>query len=447
MNVPQPRRRQGWPDVVTVLSVFLFLLLAVPSPMVITAMGQVGGPSTLLAFLCFLWWAWHQVARTSPEPGVPQWVRNAALLMMVCALASYARSAALPLPSDERSPADAELIRIIGAAGLVCVLATGVTDRDRLWTLVRRWALMAGALATLALVQVITQQVWVDRLSVPGLSRALNLALVQRGLITRPSGTSTHPIEFAAVMSMAMPLVFAAAARERRHPRLFRIMSLAVPLVVLMTGSRTAIVCGGVAFLVMMVSWSSRKRLVAVGLALLMAVALFVALPGFLGTIRSMFSGASNDPSVRSRTNSYRIAELYWGHHQWLGRGWGTFLPKYWVFDNQYLNLLVAGGVIGLLSLIVLLVMAVRSAVAARSLLADPLERELATAALAGTLAGAFALATFDVFAFQQASYTFFMLIGLCGATLRFAVLAPAGAPQTAQPHLTAGGAHGRGSA
>ena len=172
---------------------------------------------------------------------------------------------------------------------------------------------MAGALAALALVQVVTQQVWVDRLSIPGLSQALNLALVQRGLITRPSGTSTHPIEFAAVMSMSMPIVFAAAARERRRPRLFRVMSLAVPLVVLMTGSRTSIVCGGVAFLVMMLSWSRRKRLIAGGMAIVMAVALFVALPGFLGTIRSMFSGASGDPSVRSRTNDYRIAELFLG--------------------------------------------------------------------------------------------------------------------------------------
>ena len=76
----------------------------------------------------------------------------------------------------------------------------------------------------------------------------------------------------------------------------------------------------------------------------------------------------------------------------------------------------------------------------------DPLERELATAALAGTLAGAVALATFDVFAFQQASYTLFMLIGLCGATVRMAALERTGVDQTAQPHVTAKGALSRGS-
>ncbi len=419
MTAPAAGRVSRGPDAVTVLTLFLVLLYAIPSPMVLSAMGQVGGPSTLLALACFLWWGWHVVQRPASVPGVRHPVRNAALFFLLCVALSYAHSAGLPLPADERSPADAALIRMLGAVGLVCLVAEGVPDRERLWVFLRRWTLVIGALCVLALAQIVTKQVLVDRLSLPGLSPALNLALIQRGVITRPSGTSTHPIEFAAVMAMSMPLVFAVTASERRRPWLFRAIALAVPLVVLLTGSRTAIICGGVAFAVMLFGWKAKTRLIAAGVAAVLMAGTFVVLPGFLGTLKGLFSGASNDPSVMSRTESYRIAGLYWDHHLWLGRGVGTFDPKYWVFDNMYLNLLVSGGVLCVVALVVLIAVSIRSALQARRLSTLPADRELAIAALAGVLAGAFALATFDVFGFAQAQDTFFLLVGLCGALLR----------------------------
>ncbi len=428
------QRTASPPDAVTILTIYLVLLLAIPASMVLSAMGQIGGPSTLLAVVCFLWWAWHRVHRNDHWDASAQPVRNAALLFLLAVAVCYVHSAGLALPGDERSSADGGLVRMVGAVGLVCVFAEGVDDRDRLWTFARRWVLGIGVMSALALVQIATGQLWVDRLSIPGLTPAEGLGLIQRGLITRPSGTATHPIEFSAMLAMTMPLVFAVAGRETRRPRLLKLIALCVPVVILLTGSRTALVCGAIAFLVMMTSWSRQARLVAGGLTALTLPVMFVAKPGLLGGLGALFSGASSDPSVTSRTNSYSIAAFYWEHHPWLGRGVGTLLPRYWIFDNMYLNLLVGGGLVVVAALLWLLLVAARSAVRASRRFTAPADKQLATAGLAGVLAGGLSLAFFDSLAFPQATGTLFLLIGLSGATFRLASDPKAVAAVPAEP-------------
>ena len=416
-----PLLSERGPDAASVLTAYAVCLLVIPSPMVFTAMGQVGGPSTLLALACFLWWAWDRLHEADSRVAVPMpsWVRTAALLNLVVVLVVYAHSAGLAIPLSERSPADAGLVRTLGWTGLVCVAVDGLSARDRLWTLARRIALVMGAISLLAAVQIVTNEVWVDRLSLPGLSAPEGLMLIQRGALLRPSGTSTHPIELSAVMAMAMPLVIAVAVREVRRPWLMRCIALALPAVLLLNGSRTAVVCGMVAFVVLFAGFGRQARLVAAGGFMVIISGLFVALPGFLGSITGLFKGASDDPSVTSRTDSYAMVLEFWSHHIWLGRGVGTFLPDYWILDNQYLNLLLGGGLIGLGAQLILFASAIASGVAAGRLAMDPHDRLLAFALLAGVCAGAVSWALFDVSAFAQAAGMLSLLIGMSGAALR----------------------------
>lgn len=416
-----PLQPERGPDAAAVLTAYVVCLLAIPSPMVFTAMGQVGGPSTLLALACFIWWAWDRLHQADDHFIVqtPSWVRTAALVNLVAVLVVYAHSAGLAIPVSERSPADAGLVRTLGWTGLVCVAIDGLSSRRRLWTLARRIALVMGAISVLTVVQITTAQVWVDRLSLPGLSDPGVLVLVKRGALLRPSGTSTHPIELSAVMAMAMPLVIAVAAREVRRPWLMRAIAIALPAVLLLNGSRTAVVCGLVAFVVMFAGFGRRARLLAAGGFLVTITAMFVALPGFIGSITGLFKGAGSDPSVASRTDSYAVVLEYWGHHPWLGRGVGTFLPEYWILDNQYLNLLLGGGLVGLAAQLVLFASAVASGVAAGRLAGEPHDRLLAYALVAGVCAGAVSWALFDVAAFAQAAGMLALLIGMTGAALR----------------------------
>lgn len=416
------------PDGTTALTGYLVLLLLIPAPMVVGALGQVGGPATLFALACFVWWAWdriHQLGDPAREGGRDGWVRAAGLLFLVVVLVVYTRSAGLALPPAERSPADGALLRNVGLVGLVCVAADGVVDRERLWSLARRAVLLLGAVCLLSAVQIATGEVWVDRISLPGLSAPQGLELIQRGTFLRTSGTSTHPIEFSAVLAMMMPLAFAVAARERRRPWLFRAVAAAAPVLLLMNGSRTALVCGLLAFVVMMTSWGRTVRLVASGALLAVLAVMFVTMPGFIGSLRGLFVGASEDPSVTSRTDSWAMVGEYWSRHPWLGRGVGTFLPEYWILDNQYLNLLVGGGVVTLAALLLLFGTAVRAGVGAARVADDPHDRQLAVALVAGVSAGALSWALFDAAAFPQAAGALFVLIGMCGAVHRAVVPAP----------------------
>lgn len=434
-----PRRWLARADATTALTLYLVLLLVIPSPMVLTALGQIGGPATLVALAAFAGFvlSWLLGPR-DPLPG-GRGVRNAALLFLLVFVTVYAHSNWLPLPIAERSPGDASLLRFIGFIGLVCLASTHINSRERLWKLVERFVLVIGAITVLAVAQMITGQQYVDRLSIPGLAGTIPDYMAVRGVLTRPSGTATHPIEYAAVLSMALPFTLALLAHGTTRPRLFRAIAALSVVVLLMTGSRTAIVCGVVVFAAMLPTWSRRTQLLSLVGGIAMVPVFFVAVPGFLGTMKGLFTGGSSDSSIVSRTNSYAIVGEYTGHHPWLGRGMGTFLSSYWIFDNQYLGLLVGAGVIGLLAMFALVWVAVASASRARRLLRAEDDRQLAAAARASALAGALALATFDAFSFAQAVGVFFFVIGMCGAVRRLADQLPESQPVREQGAWTTG--------
>ena len=113
-----------------------------------------------------------------------------------------------------------------------------------------------------------------------------------------------------------------------------------------------------------------------------------------------------------------------------VGKGFGTFLPKYWILDNAYLGMTIEAGFLGLLALLTLIVSGLVSARSARRALqaerdagpvdaADAHHVQFAQALLASVAAGAGGLAFFDAFAFPQTAGCFFLLIGLAGAMRR----------------------------
>ena len=137
-----------------------------------------------------------------------------------------------------------------------------------------------------------------------------------------------------------------------------------------------------------------------------------------------MFSNAGQDPSIASRTGSYDIAGEFISESPLVGKGFGTFLPKYWILDNAYLGMTIEAGFLGLLALLTLIACGL---VSARSRAQDlaartrPVRstRNMPRRVLASVAAGAGGLAFFDAFAFPQTAGCLFLLIGLAGAMLR----------------------------
>ena len=144
-----------------------------------------------------------------------------------------------------------------------------------------------------------------------------------------------------------------------------------------------------------------------------------VVTPNLLDSIIGLFSGVADDPSVASRTDSYTLGSQFIAQHPWFGRGLGTFLPKYIIFDNQYLLLLVTVGIVGTVAFIALGLTAIASLIQLRSRVLGESSRDLAVALAAAVASGFACLFMFDAFAFPMTTGLLFLIIGMSGALRR----------------------------
>lgn len=402
------------------LTGYLCLLLAIPSSMVVGALGSAGAPSAILAVGAFFLWLWFLIQRTGQYRRESSPVRTAGLIWLLIMLVVYAHAMATPLPADEISPADNGMLKLVGLVGILLVANDGITSLDRYRVFTRRLVIGGGLVAALGLLQYATKDLFIDRISIPGLTSSGGGAeLAVRSGLTRPSGTSTHPIEYGVVLTMILPFAVVYAMRAQRHRWVYRGVLVVMGMTILLSISRSAMLCAAVGLLVLSVTWSSAAKLRALVVLLGILATVYLTVPGVLGTITSLFTGVSEDPSIASRTGSYDIAYSFFLNSPVVGRGFGTFLPKYWILDNGYLGLLIEGGIVGLLGLLALIATAAFSAQKARRSVSDEFDRALAQAVLASVCSGSISLAFFDTFAFPQSAGCFFLVLGLAGALLR----------------------------
>lgn len=430
-------------DAVTLLSIYIILLLTIPAPMVLSPLGTAGSPATIVAMSGFGLWLWFQVQRDRHVFTGRQPVRAAMIGWLLVMVVVYAHAMSRPIPSDEISPADSGILRLLAMSGLVLVANDGIVSWRRHRVLVSRLVVGVGIVALLGIIQTATKQLWVDRISIPGLTTgASDWTLAARSGLARPSGTSTHPIEYGMVLTTTLPLAIALARSAPRRRWIYRACLLCISISTLLAISRSAMICAAVAVVAMVMSWPLLGKVKAILFSLAVATLVFLTVPGVLGTITNLFSGIDNDASVQSRTGSYDIAGMFIARSPILGRGFGTFLPKYWILDNGYLGLAIEGGAIGLLGLLSVILMAIGAARGASRVASSDIDREISRALMAAIMAGAAGLAFFDTFAFPQSAGVFFLLIGMAGAARRLALMDAA--PPGSLHSESVGGKHAR---
>lgn len=405
-------------DATTGLTVFIALQLAIPSALQLTALGGVGYLASLWALVLGAWWCWARIERGPLTPADRNPVRLASFALLCSVLVSYVLAMGRPMSPIESSQADLGVLRILVGVSLVLVASDGITSWSRLVTLLRRLTTAGGAFAALGLLQFFTAQSWTDWIALPGFTRSEDYASLQgRSGFVRASATALHPLEFAAALSMILPVaVSLALADTTRTPVRRWAAPVLMVLSLVLSGSRSAYLGLALGALVMSTRWSAAIRLRLGAAGALMAVLVFLTVPGMLGTIRNMFLFLGDDPSAQSRTASYRLVGQFVAAEPGFGRGLGTFLPMYRILDNQILLLLVELGVVGLT---IFLVLAGTSAIGAwrRSCaVADPLHRELGPALSASLVAGVSLLFFFDAFAFPISFGLLFLMLGVGGA-------------------------------
>ncbi|MGN6129887.1 MAG: O-antigen ligase family protein [Nocardioidaceae bacterium] len=406
-----------------VLTVYLVLLFAFPAPLVVHALGSAGGPATILAFAGAFLWGWFRLAR-EPSAGHRQPVKTAALLFALVVVVVYAHGMTRAVPAFEISPADSAMLRVFALVGIMLLAHDGLPTRERLHVLLRRVATGVGLLAFLALLQFVSGQLWVDRINVPGLVWNLTVQpeISGRNGLTRASGTATSPIELGVVLAMTLPLMITVTIHsEGRRRVLYGAMTAASSFALFLTVSRSALITAVVAIAFMLPAWSRPVRRRVLGLGVVLLGVVYVTVPGLLATFEALFLGVQNDPSARSRTGSFAYAGEFIARSPWLGRGVGTFLPDYHIFDNEYLLLMVEAGVVGVLAWLAMIGVCLLAARRARLLGGTALDREAAQAVGAAVAAGAVGGLFFDLFGFPIVTGLLFVAMGLCGAFLKLA--------------------------
>lgn len=418
-------RRAAWFDAVTWLTFYIIMLYAIPSRLVVSQLGSAGAPSMLVGIAGFCGWTVYQLGRPFGDGtlGRRRPVRMALFGFLICVSISYVMAMAKPIDSDEISPADVAVLSVISWSGVLLVANDGISSMERLSVLVRRMAWAGAVLAALGLVQFLTSDVIIDRISIPGLRPAEFEVFAREGFI-RPSGTATHPIEFGIILAMLLPFSLHSAFHFRHRNQIMRWLPVLVLAIALaLTLSRSAYVSAVIALGILVIGWPARRRRTFLVGAGALGVALFAAVPKLFGTIIGLFSNVDEDPSISSRTDSYSLFGEFFLHSPLFGRGLGTFLPKYRIFDNQYLGLLVGVGLVGTVAFLVLAVAGIVSALNVSYSQRDPAFKDLGLVTASSIAAGTVSLTTFDGFSFPMTMGTLFLVLGLAGALHRHAGL------------------------
>lgn len=410
----KPRPLQA-PDAASVLSIYVFLLIAIPSDRGIVQLGAAGSPAGLFALGMLLWWVWHHLRGLRLRGHSSQPVRIALFVFLACILATFVASSQLALPFIDSNGAVMSLVKMAGFAGVVLVSNDGLRDRERFLVLLQRIAWMGGLYASLGLLQFVTGQNFVSSVEIPGLSLSSSGGVDSRGDFIRPESTARHTLEYASVLTIILPIALTLAMHGHGRGKYLRwLPTAAISIAAVLSVTRSALLGVVVVLLILVPTWKREIQRVAMLVSLLGAGALYIAVPGLAGTIMGMFSGS--DPSIDSRTASYSSITGYWMVSPWIGRGLGTMTADYRIFDNQYIGLLIEIGLVGISAFLAMILIAAGTALWRREDLNDQLIKALGPALGSAALAGALLSAFFDSFHFPQALGMLSLIIGLCGA-------------------------------
>ena len=212
-----------------------------------------------------------------------------------------------------------------------------------------------------------------------------------------------------------------------------------------MTLSRSAILGTFFAFILLFFTWPGKRRAFALMITPVFLVVLRILIPGLVGTLSSLFTTFGQDESIVHRQQAYAIAGPLINRSPWLGRGFGTFIPKDFAglagvttFDNQYLGMIVECGYIGLAALLAFFVIWFFAARGARRHLHDEEARGPVQSLAATALVAAIGFATFDGLAFPMVDGVIFLLAGCVGALWRVSHDRPLGAAEVQELELAA---------
>jgi O-antigen ligase len=308
--------------------------------------------------------------------------------------------------------------------GVALVAASGIHTFGRLLTLLRRMVVLTGVVALMGVIEFVTETPLAASIPTPGLHGDGAGGAGMRGEFLRPAATALHPLEYAMTLSIAFPMALMLALRSRGRARVVMLVCAAlIAMSLILAGSRSAILGLVIGTVPVLFVLGGRERIVALIAGAGAVAAVYVTVPGMIGTLRNLFQSVGSDSSVLSRTASLSIFDALLPVSPWVGRGLGTFLPAYQIFDNQFILFILELGVVGTAAFLLLYLVAI--VCVARCRTAPPVISGIAAALAASCIVAVTLSAFFDSFAFPKAFGLLALAPGLCGGAWAIAQSLP----------------------
>ena len=374
----------------------------------------------MLGLLLLVPWAYRRIARGPTEPKANV-VRVALIIYLISVLVSYLVAVIRPINGTELNAADRGVLSTLAWTGILLTALDAPRTLGQLDTILRRFVIAGAVEAAVGITQFVTKQTLVNYIQIPGLTLSQDLyGVALRGTQARPPGTTTHPIEFGSVLTIVLPFALHYAVTDTHRGRLARwlpaaLIAFAIPISV----SRSAVLSTAVSLIVLIPFWprATRRRAYA-GIALALG-AVYMLVPGLLGTFRNLITGVESDPSANSRVDSFGLAWEFIKRDPIFGRGYATFLPDYRILDNQILGTLIDTGIVGLIALLVLFVAPAWGVLRLRRTATTSQVRQLAPAFVASIAGVLVSYPFWDALGFTTATSFLFMTLGFAGALVR----------------------------
>ncbi|QIM21698.1 O-antigen ligase family protein [Phycicoccus sp. HDW14] len=407
-------------DALTVLTLVVILVYLLPENYVLVGpLRSTGNPALLAGLLALALWAAGRVLGLV-EARAAHPVRWLMLAYALASLTAFAAGMTRVLTDTESAGAIRAVFPALAVIGIAMIAVDGLDSRARVELLLRRLVSVALVAAVIGILEFASSTFsYRELMHLPGLTTTTQIINDTRSGFSRIDGAAAHPIEYAVALAALAPLALHFALYDdRRSRRLLAAAALTAILIVNpMTVSRSGLLTLAVGLGVYAVALSRRQRANLVVLGAFGLVLFRSAVPGLLGTLRSLVFIGNTDPSIEGRTEDYAKVPGLLDGHVVFGRGLGTFDPlAYFYLDNQYLGSLLEGGIIGLATLAAVFVIGMGVSRGVRHRATDPALRSLGQA-LAGSIAAlAAAAGTFDELSFKQTGFTLFLLVGAAGA-------------------------------
>lgn len=248
------------------------------------------------------------------------------------------------------------------------------------------------------------------------------LSLTERGGVERALGTSAHAIEYAVLATVLLPLsIYFTRHAATRNVRVLSAAACVLAVVAMPTGvSRTGVISLGAALLVLMLAHTVRQIITGAILAALAVGAYVAAFPRITKALWDTILNSEKDPSVLGRTADYAEVSATFRDHPVFGLGLGASPPDvYGYLDNEWLQAIVQGGIVGLTAMLALMGGGIFGICAALRSARSRRERDLAYTLGATFVAIMVSSFTFDILGFQQAALLLFIFFGLLWSSFR----------------------------